>query len=69
VFDVGCGSLPVYGNYVGNSKIEYYPFDALAYEYERLYQKYGIQPNVAPRFAVMERLSYDIGVIRKKRFA
>ena len=57
VVDIGSGPLPIYGNRLNGKELKYIPLDPLAYEYQKLYQKYDIQLPVPPAFAIMESLS------------
>ena len=40
VLDVGCGPIPKYGTIVRDGKVRYYPVDTLAFQYNRLSEKY-----------------------------
>lgn len=57
ILDVGCGSRMKYGDTIGGEPAGYYPVDALAFEYEKLYKKYNSPPPRRPSFALMEALS------------
>ncbi len=57
ILDVGCGSRLKYGNMIGGEPAGYYPVDALAFEYKKLYKKYKHIPPREPMFALMEALS------------
>lgn len=63
IVDIGSGPLPVYGNRIRGKHVNYLPMDPLAFEYKKLYDKYGIKLPVEPSFAFLEGLS---GYIHQK---
>lgn len=57
ILDVGSGSRLKYGDIIEGVPARYYPVDALAFEYSKLYEKYKYVPPCEPTFALMEALS------------
>lgn len=57
IIDVGCGALPKFGNLKNGKKINYFPVDPLAYQYQISRERYGYNVPVKPKFAIMESLT------------
>lgn len=57
ILDVGSGSLPKFGKLIQGKQIDYRPIDPLAYEYQKLHDKYKIESPCDTLFGFMEILS------------